>query len=701
MQIYNTAPENKKEPILFPSRYPYPYPDQSGQGEGGGEAENICLFLNHYVLSESCLSDIELVAEAFKRMYGARVMDLVKVDRIIDLLRLHIYKTGIFSALDLLYIFGLCDGYVSRDFIYREVNRYKNLNRYVGPVNFTQGNYYIYAPDREPYCSYPIPPVIDYAGKTLSTRSVPHTYSIGLSETYIRLYSIHRPRYQTEFLYEIPLGNFQYTNPGKGKSGSEVAVDALGMVYDSEDKEADGTASHVLLLEQDMGTEPYRILTEKLRNYSFTDLYTNEASGKCSMVFSCHEILSIRKLLPLRSMPTMCDYIAVYFEICMLSSSVFGLSTNFDENDILPYLKGMQQVAELFVKEPLDEMRAGMLYDYHARNKDFIHRHGREDTIAAVRKIPVQGAFAAEILFSCMGVLGADGSINADHLYVGDIEHFLPMMDNDDMVTRTMYNRELYRKAYLRRTGFSRAVLDNIYHRRRGRYAQEDMTSFYAPMYKGYPIYTCATTLLTNNMPYILWDQESGEISYIYRILQECFEGIGAYYRLTKELDLSNGTLNHNKDYADGFPYTLRLRNCYEANEDGKRYAVCVEDYSMDMASSIRALLFARYYAGDMPIKLILLVDSYQQAFDFFRNELVDENGALIEQSPRCVVRIFDQDVNILDRGFSYSADNNLYWSDGEIDYEKSEIMFLKKISGLRSQERIFKIDPDGTVKFL
>ena len=288
--------------FVFPRRYGCSPLEEGAAGELANIRSLSALYLlNRYVLAPDSTGQLDEAYEMYQRMFGEQEVDCISPESLRDLIRLHIYKTGLVSEPDLSYLFGIDSGSV-RVILNVAANKTHNVVVYQGEdVNYTQRSYYMYCPDKEPFRSYPLDPAVDYAGKTLSPRSLPHTYSIGLSESYIRLYSVHRPCYRTEFSYEMPLGNFQYTAPGKGKAGAAVVVDAFGVVRDSRLERENSDVAKVLLVEQDMGTENLGVLVGKLVDYSDTDYFDQRTSERCCMILSCHSILSINRLVPPRN----------------------------------------------------------------------------------------------------------------------------------------------------------------------------------------------------------------------------------------------------------------------------------------------------------------------------------------------------------------------------------------------------------------
>ncbi len=692
--------------LVFPRRYSEP-----SQGKGvAGEWSNIrslssAGLLNHYILPTAFLGRIDEVWEAYRRMYGEKVLSRISAETLRDLLRFQIYMTGLVSAPDLSYLFGIDYDYLHK-MLEVGVTKSHNLLLYRGEkINYTQRSYYMYCPDKEPFCSYPVDPVVDYADKTLSARSLPHTYSIGLTESCIRLYSVHRSCYRTDFYNELPLGNYRYTEPGKGKAGAAVVVDAFGITRDTRlsEKGKNLDIAKVFLIEQDMGTESLSVLVGKLVDYSGTDYFDARTTEKCCMVFSCHSLLSIKKMVPPNiPCPEGVDFVALF----MFYAYRIGYLQHYDDMYALDHMDILPNLLDDTLYQDLDlSFGSGLfeiLHKLFCEWSPFFGQFKVEEIAERIMKLPEQGAGLETILLTVMGVLDPLGRLNAEKLYLSEIIPVLPHLADKETLLRTIYNQELYRTASMRHKGFAGAILDNIYRRRRGRYAYEDMTPFFSPIYKGFQVCTTATALLTNQIPYILWDRDSEEIKAITASLRNCFGKYDLYHPLCRELDLSNGTIQQDSRYDDGFPFNLRFHNSYsystEHGGEGGRSYVCVEDLSMDTAAYVRAVLFARYYAGPYPVKLVLLVDSFWDAIYFFKTEMLDaKKMQVVSQSPRCIVKIYPSYTAINPRiTLSLPVPEN-----GKMDFGISEILFLKKNGSPDHPEKIFRIGSHGNVEFL
>lgn len=759
---------------MFPGRYGAPLSD----GRKAGARKEHMFFLNNYfnsyALPSASLNLESGAGEVFRRLYGNRLYVAVKPRSLRDLIRLYAYETGLFSTGDLIYYLGISEGYVS-DFIAQDMKRRLNLMRYEGAAAYTKWFYYVYRPKKEPYLSYPFPSPIDYAAKTLSARSIPHTYSIGLSQLTMRLYCVARPDYHMEFAAEVPLGNFRFTTPGRGKAGSELAADGLFRVWKGEE-----TIPHVLLLEQDMGTEPYAVLLQKLRDYGATGFFSGEVAEKSRIILSCHKLLSADRSF---SYP-FARFVALYF--CMCAYTTFTCREDAFHNDsfdILAYI--LEKSRGRCEEEPYDGKKLSALFSeadsllyrnfyrgyffYMAAGTDSLWGLKLDDILSEIGFIRKKGYETAKDLFSLLGIYDYQGKYTSTSLTLGRIQEALSELSGyydrePDLLMRLKYNQRLYGITREQYTGLCDAIIRVLHGLRsidKKTYSDQiDETMYFAPLFDGYSLYVCPSALLTNYMPYILWDTDSTEIQHLLGILGRYFpDALSAYTPFSPTLDLTNGTTSHRRYAKDGLAYPFRLRNCYrhsapvkedamkweaaagtgsetgegiqgndttntteraERNRDRtERYRmnwdradsggsnsmaagfVCVEDLDADAGAWVRAYQFMRFYAGDIPVKLVLLVDSISFARDFlfrlFQGHSRLKPGLI--QSDRCRVSIFDKfdnpdgaiDSNCIINGRGYGH----VIRKTSMDYSSSTILFLEKGSR-NSLDKLFSFSTTG-----
>jgi len=695
----------------FPLRYETVPKDGGGRGAEEGEhtfSYNYTpLYLNTYALAPCSMNMLSGAGEMMRRMFGNQLFAAICPDSVCDLMRMLTYEIGLIFPKDIVYFLGIGERYINKH-TDRAINYFKHYIRYEGKMNYTKWLYYVFRPNKEPFCSYPVPSPVNYAGKTLSARSLPHTYSIGLSQLAMRLYCVRRPQYFMEVSLEVPIGNFGYTSP-TSKQGSEVAADAICTVWkDGEER------PNVLLLEQDMGTEPYAVLLRKLRDYGATSFFNAEVAANCSIVLSCHEILAAdRKLLR----PDHARFVALYLYLCAYASYGHGVNALANEDvDILLLMGdlGKNKDLHLFDKAS-DELYQGFCRAYCnfgiLEDGSYLGISSLERIFSEFDYIRCHGWEEWNYLLLVMGYLTPDEHILCHCLTLGEIHRFLATYNgktDDDLLVRLVYNQELCRTTRNRHLGFANAMLDVVYGRRgiekrtvsTAKDAVNECT-YLAPLFTGYSLFTCSSMLLTNYMPYILWDEESEPIQALLDALLLYYPDISDTYKPFSDfLDLTSGTTSHDFKKMNGLPYPFRLKHCYYSsavttqresdvgNGDGLMAAgvrVCVEDISFDTAAYVRAFLFASYYAGTNPIKLVLLVDTVFDAMDFYTKHMSSSATVPLSRSDRCVVELYE-DGN---KGYLNSA--------------TSGILFLEKplLRDSDCPNRLFGFNSSGQIVYM
>jgi len=276
-------------------------------------------------------------------------------------------------------------------------------------------------------------------------------------------------------------------------------------------------------------------------------------------------------------------------------------------------------------------------------------------------------------------------------------QNFLRSYPKDaDYLVRLSYNRSLYGIAQTRHHGLAHAMLSvmllkRAIHTPMDTIDQENSVVFLNPVYQGYSIYTVATPLLSNYMPFLLWDRASEEIIYI----ETCISAYlptdirtFSYSVLSPKMDIGCGKLSFASIREGAYFPEGRFRHYYVSRQitdsDPLTCLFCIEDLDADAGAYCRAYLFLRYYRSPENLHLILLVDSPDSALTFYQDIVWGKRLGGFSQSPGCKVPLYAKD--------SYQG-RCLSW-------RMPQLLFLERGNSLYAETRLFGISENGCIVY-
>lgn len=683
--------------LFFPFRYAHNTADQSSKT---GMQSFCCLnpYLNRYSMPSGSVRSGQDARNVLSSLLGDSLLSLLPPDpSFSDCIRLLSYGIGFFSAGDLTYYFGM-DYTFMRSFLAATEKSYHNLIRYKSKKNFNTYHYYLYKPAAFPYKSWSrsyISPV-SYAGKTISPRSIPHIYSGSLSVLMMGLWSLRKPAHYFEFHPEVSLGNYR---DAAVKSAAKVTMDALCIL-----REQGHNYPHALIcLEQDMGTENYSTLLTKLYDYSQTYYFDDKAADGIYILFSCNQLIAAKTSKPMFEKKWFVALYALFRQLLALQHSTGDVL----KEDMLSVMSSLSKYLENLYRRgsvaALGTIHKYGVYPESGENSFFGVPFPEIDQciLSLADKIPdLIGQFLTTIglYFPAGGdALSSDKhSCYNKQLPLRVFHDFLDAFPKDtDYLARISYNKSLYDIALSRHRGLAQAILSVMLLKRTinthsGAITQEHSVIFLYPVYQGYSIYTVATPLISNYMPYMLWDRDSKEISY----LENCISSYlrlditsFSYSPLSPQVDIGRGGLSFSCIQDGAYFSAGKFRHYYCAtlpNIDGTYSAqrFCVEDLDADTGAYCRAYLFLRYYCSPDDMHLIMLVDSPNSALAFYQDVVWGRKVREFSQSPRCKVSLYAKDT----------------YNDHFLSWDTSRLLFLERGNCLFADKRLFGISQNGSI---
>ncbi len=676
--------------------FPYRYETSSAKTDTN---PFLCLnpFLNRYVLPGDCICTGQ-DAYAFLRSFldDGLFSLLSSTPSFSDCIRLLSYALGILSSGDLKYYLGI-DAMFLRSLLAATEKSYHNLIRYKLRKNYNSYHYYLYKPDSYPFRNWSkiFPSPAGYAKRAISLRSIPHSYSVSLSILMMGLWCAHSPAHYLEYHLETSLGNYEYA---PGKSSAEITMDALCLLRDCKSK----VPQAFICLEQDMGSENYSILLTKLYNYSQTSYFSGSAAQNTYILFSCNRLLAARASRPMYEKKW---HVALYILFRQLLSMQHGNRKLYDAN-IFPVLPSLRKYLENLLKRG-KAVTAKTIFEsctFPELNQNTLFGVPLQDVIQCVLsltdKIPdIFNQFLAAIgrtSSTLIDPFAIDAPICRMPLPLRAYRLFIQLYpQDDDYLTRLSYNVSLYDIAHSRHYGLAHAILSVMRHKRAIKTRidtvdQNNSVVFLHPIYQGYSIYTVATPLLSNYMPYLLWNRASEEIISIENAVSAYFpRGTGAlsYSPLSPEIDIGYGESATNGIESAYFPKG-RFRHYYTSLQfkDGSPFPhqFCIEDLDADVGAYCRAYLFLRHYRSIENLQLIMLVDSPGSALTFYQNVVWRKTYGTFTQSPECRVPLYAQN-NFVGRFLSWQI---------------PQLLFLERGNSLYSDKRLFGISENGYIVY-
>lgn len=685
-----SSSETKTNKPDFPFRYiPCPIDNTCSINE----KSFLCMnpYLNRYAMPGGCVCSAHDARKVISSILGNDLLSLLSpTPSFSDCIRLLSYGIGILSAGDLTYYFGM-DQTFMRSFLAATEKSYHNLIRYKSRKNFNSYHYYLFKPTAFPFKSWrrmSLSP-ISYAGKKISPRSIPHIYSVSLSSLMMGLWSLRNSEYYFEVHPEVSLGSYRDVSV---KSAAEVTMDALCILRRRKD-----AAPHALIcMEQDMGTENYGTLLKKLHDYSQTYYFDDKSADNIYILFSCNRLCAARRCNQAFEKKW---YAALYSLIRQLLTLRHRESDVLND-DMLPVIPSLPKY----------------LLNLYKRGNDVvlntIHKYGifPEMVANSLFGVPLQEIDQcilelhdkiSDLFVQFLAAIGIDQPLDTDrthefrkHLPLRILRDFLNVFPDDtDFLLRVSYNKSLYKQAMTRHHGLAHAILSVMLLKRSipahsGTESQESSAIFLYPIYQGYSIYTVATPIISNYLPYMLWDRQSREISY----LESCISSYlhcdsFTYSPLSPRMDIGRGGLSFTSIQDGAYFPDGRFRHYYYAvhpDIDGSfsKQQFCVEDLDGDTGAYCRAYLFLRYYCSPDNLHLIMLVDSTDSALSFYKDVIWGRKIKEFSQSPRCRVPLYAKNT----------------YTDHSLSWNCPRLLFLEKGNSLLADKRLFAISEDGSV---
>ena len=601
------------------------------QQRQGGTARSVCsLYLNRYSLMGTASASI-YGRDGLGALLFSEEPGFDKTDSLSDFLRLLSYKLGLLNVSDLSYYLGL-----DRNVLHNQLGRlnrigafrsYKGVPSYAGSTYHIidqTGQDYRYLVDSGIETSFP------FTAKYIPRSSLPHTYGCSLSQMLIRLYRLAGRDYTMTFSTERSIGNLLQS--ARGKQIAEVTIDALGRIQHPDGHES------LLCVEYDTGTERYTTLLQKFRDYGYTELYTEKAAKQAAILFSYSESGASAKFN--MTLSPYLAYAALYALLYICITECDRISA-ISSVPLLPYCRELadvhrtqdrvRELAEPYVRGLCREichrelyLTAGIsenvLYDvlfspaivHHKAFEEFTYLTGSRDHLGRY--------------------LASDSTLNTLQDYIISLKD-IP----EGILIRLDYNMRMYGQCSKRRKGLVKAILKEISAetRRIDRHLDRvyeaegiplpDNRVHFSPLLAGYSCYMYPLQLITNQMPYVLWDRQSQEILRVERIIRE-YIGENLYKVLPDEPILT----------AAGDK--IRFRNSYSSmNDSGDSVSLCihVEDLA-DIGAQLRIIRgFSSLFLPKHDILIVILVDNWLEARDFENKFLSLLPGYILDQTDR------------------------------------------------------------------
>lgn len=654
-------------------------------------------FLNRYALSSGCICSGQDAYKLLCSLLDEGLLSLLSSNPTFsDCIRILSYALGFFSAGDLKYYLGI-DGMFLRSFLATTEKTYHNLVRYKLRKNYNNYHYYLYNPALYPFrgWSRAVPSPAAYAGKTISLRSIPHSYSTSLSILMMELWCIQKPAYQFEPHLEVSLGNYK---DAPGKHSAEITIDALCILNNRKNNKPQA----LICLEQDMGTENYSVLLTKLYDYAQTDYFNSQAAENIYILFSCNRLIAAR---PGGSMYDKKWHIALYVLFRQLLSLQHKGKKLLDANmfSVLPslekYLENLCKRGETVALETIYEIG---IFPELCQNTLFgvsIQEVG-QCLLSLVGK--VSDLFTQFLSAIGLYLPGGRAPFIDDDFLTGKnslplqvYRDFLLAYPHDtDYLSRISYNKSLYDIAHTRHHGLAHAILSVMLLKRAinthmDTINRQNSVVFLYAVYQGYSLYTIATPLLSNYMPYLLWDRTSREITYIENNISAYLSAdinTFSYSTLSPEMSIGYERLSFTNIREGAYFPKGRFRHYYMsqqiANCQSSTHSFCIEDLDADTGAYCRAYLFLRYYCDPENLHLILLVDAPESALAFYRDIVWGKRLGTFAQSPGCRVSLYAQKNYV----------------EHSLCRHTPQLLFLERGNNLYADKRLFGVSENGDI---
>ena len=507
-----------------------------------------------------------------------------------------------------------------------------------------------------------LPSAVLYDAKLQKSRMLSHEYSLSLSCLLLSLGLSYDGDRFIEFHRDATLGNH---SDAPSRRYSEVAVDCLCdvQVY------PEGKSVHLICLEQDMGTENFRVLARKFYDYAQTDYFSEAACERISIIIS-HGVLTPSNSFRLNCKSSYVVSLALllkYFHVTILQGRADLINC---ENVFLLLCRFctalcMQGKAEEFcslasqsVKTPagLDENEIMHLFTRLCLNKELLN-----DAFTILMKgIHLIGGNKSSVTLE-------EALSGACHLFsLGDtaLANLLLCQQMREASQKRLMGLSLTLCRIAEKT-LSFPDLNGV------GLTSENSYQFLRPFSQGYQAYLCATPLISNCLPFLTFDDQDPVIQKIQDLISRILPSTDTakdyiYRHLSRKLVLDSSA-----------PYpALRLRNHFQyTNHENKSISVCIENLSHDIGAAIRARLFCLYYDGQIPIQLILYVEDERDAYNFLLNQFGIQCSNSLKASRLAFKKIlYDYKVSPICHNFISTGIIN---SDSKIVFQSSHLLFI------------------------
>lgn len=577
----------------------------------------ICsLYLNSYAIPHSDIKFNPIGKLLFQRMLGHDILSDFSVNSLSDCIRALSYLIGFVTANDLSYFLGIDEIFLNT-FFTRNAGEEKSFRRYKGCVNYTKWYYYIFNPDKRPFCDYPLPSPVKYAFKTLSSRALSHCYGTSLSQLTMLLYCAFHKSIKMNFETEVPLGN---QGIRKSKIGCEITVDCLCTITDT----LEHTPVKYICIEQDTGSESFSVLINKIYGYYNSNLYSADKASSISIMFSCHKVLPSDKRLHLFSKTR---YVALYHFFNII------LQLPKDDSYLFIDLYPIGSLQETYYKS--DRLSQSGFFEYYvytgyeflAGTKLNLYDVSINSFIKEINSISSWGLDAFTQFCRIIGFLDHNDNYINERLPLSYLEHFIMHYpDETDLPSRVLFNKAQYSLSRHRLLGLSNALFQAISGKRViGSSRRSSILStchennilYLNPLLNGFSIWSVPSVLATDYMSYILWDRNAHEIKFIESVL-----GINDNYFYAPLSPAIRTSLNN---------LEIRFKNCYYTiNNTIHKKFICIENIDADAGSFIRLQCYLSKCDSLNNMTIILLCDTKATALEF-KNMLFDRCCKIID----------------------------------------------------------------------
>lgn len=515
-----------------------------------------------------------------------------------------------------------------------------------------------------------------------SKRLVSHEYSLSLSCLLLSLGLPPDGSRSILFRREVSLGN---ACDSPAKRGAEITMDCLCEVQIN----FTGKSDRLICLEQDMGTENFRVLARKFYDYAQTDYFTPRACATTSILFSHNAVIPSCAVRP--------GFRAAHLHALAL------LIRDFHET-MLQGRPDLRDAASLLVR--FNSFRSRILnsgrgaeYASAALSRltgktgmpDMVFSEAFTDLLSSGE--PYDGAF--RFLTDALTRGLSSTPVSTESLLV----HTALLLKEKDAGLLRILSGEAQKLAARRRLLGLSLTLTKICLRESSfldagcvGLTPENSYQFLSPLVRGYQVYFVPTALLSNCVPYLFWNAESTEAR---RVRDAIIKSLGGREQFTSfsYRPLSEGI---SLDETSPFPL-LFIRNEFRVLDDGgDTVTFCVENASADAGALVRSLLFCRHLSDVRPIQLVLLVETREEILSFLSNFLGEKlNGSFLKSrlAMKSSQKIANEFYYINENERNLNFDNSL-----TIDKFSSHVLFFEISNSIFTDDNLYCVTKNGKI---